>query len=161
MSKKKRTSAEVQRRIRDIELVAHEKELLSAYVPYVQQMQMLQGKSTMVVQKPSKKVKKSRSSKTCRVASKDFLKTFEWRKLRMQALVLYGNKCMCCGTSPSTGGVVNVDHIKPRKLFPELALELTNLQILCSACNHGKGNWNSTDWRNKTLKESLMDTTPC
>jgi 5-methylcytosine-specific restriction endonuclease McrA len=42
---------------------------------------------------------------------------------------------------------INVDHIKPRKLFPHLALSLDNLQTLCSPCNHGKGNWDMTDWR--------------
>jgi 5-methylcytosine-specific restriction endonuclease McrA len=81
------------------------------------------------------------------VASVGFLETFEWRKVRMQALKKYGPKCMCCGATPSTGAVMNVDHIKPRKLFPSLALDVNNLQILCHECNHGKGNWDSTDWR--------------
>ena len=77
-----------------------------------------------------------------------FLSSPEWRRLRMQALKKYGPVCMCCGASPKTGAVVNVDHIKPRKLFPELSLDINNLQILCGACNHGKGNWDMTDWRN-------------
>ena len=42
---------------------------------------------------------------------------------------------------------IHVDHIKPRKLFPHLALDVNNLQILCHECNHGKGNWDQTDWR--------------
>ena len=42
---------------------------------------------------------------------------------------------------------MNVDHIKPRRLFPDLALSLDNLQVLCHECNHGKGNWDMTDWR--------------
>lgn len=65
----------------------------------------------------------------------------------MQALRKYGPKCMCCGATPDHGAVMNVDHIKPRKLFPHLALDLDNLQILCHVCNHGKGNWDQTDWR--------------
>jgi 5-methylcytosine-specific restriction endonuclease McrA len=81
------------------------------------------------------------------VSSDEFLKSFEWRRLRMQALLKYGSKCMCCGATPDKGFVMNVDHIKPRKLFPALALEISNLQILCEACNHGKGNWDMTDWR--------------
>ena len=81
------------------------------------------------------------------VASTAFLSTFEWRKLRMEALKKYGPKCMCCGATPATGAVMNVDHIKPRKDWPSLALEISNLQILCHECNHGKGNWDSTDWR--------------
>lgn len=83
------------------------------------------------------------------VASAAFLETYEWRKLRMQALKKYGPKCMCCGATPATGAVMNVDHIKPRKLFPALAMDLDNLQVLCHECNHGKGNWDQTDWRAK------------
>lgn len=81
------------------------------------------------------------------VTTNDFLKTYEWRKLRMEAIVKYGNACQCCGNSPKNGAVINVDHVKPRKKYPELALDITNLQVLCSECNHGKGNWNMTDWR--------------
>lgn len=81
------------------------------------------------------------------VTSDAFLQSFECRALRMQALKLHGAKCQCCGASPSTGAVMNVDHIKPRKFYPELALVLSNLQILCGDCNHGKGNWDETDWR--------------
>lgn len=81
--------------------------------------------------------------------SKAFLTSFEWRSLRMQALKMYGAKCMCCGATPATGAVMNVDHIKPRKFYPGLALSIDNLQILCDQCNHGKGNWDQTDWRKK------------
>jgi len=81
------------------------------------------------------------------VSSNSFLNTYAWRKLRMEALKKYGSKCMCCGATPATGAVMNVDHIKPRKLFPSLALNIDNLQILCHECNHGKGNWDRTDWR--------------
>ena len=79
--------------------------------------------------------------------SNEFLESFEWRKLRLQALLLHGRKCLCCGASPETNAVLNVDHIKPRKTNPELALDINNLQVLCKDCNHGKGNWNTTDFR--------------
>jgi hypothetical protein len=82
----------------------------------------------------------------------DFLQSYAWRRLRMEVLSHYGAKCMCCGVTPRDGAVMNVDHIKPRKLFPELALEFSNLQILCNECNHGKGNWNMMDWRPKEDK---------
>lgn len=77
----------------------------------------------------------------------EFLTSYAWRTLRMQALKLYGAICMCCGDSPQNGAVMNVDHIKPRKHFPNLALDIANLQILCGACNQGKCNWDETDWR--------------
>jgi 5-methylcytosine-specific restriction endonuclease McrA len=82
----------------------------------------------------------------------DFLLTYEWRRLRMEVIKERGRRCECCGAVPSPHNeiVINVDHIKPRKLFPELALDKSNLQILCGACNHGKGNWDQTDWRKAT-----------
>jgi len=92
------------------------------------------------------------------VASNAFLETYEWRRVRMMALKKHGPVCMCCGASPATGAVMNVDHIKPRKLFPQLALDVNNLQVLCHECNHGKGNWDMTDWRQvNTQANSLHD----
>lgn len=81
------------------------------------------------------------------VVSDEFLSSYAWRRLRMEALIKYGRRCLCCGATPETGAVMNVDHIKPRRLFPALALEIENLQVLCHECNHGKGNWDQTDWR--------------
>jgi 5-methylcytosine-specific restriction endonuclease McrA len=89
------------------------------------------------------------------VRSADFLQSYEWRVLRMQALKLHGPRCQCCGATPADGVVMNVDHIKPRRLFPELALTLDNLQILCGPCNHGKSNWDQTDWRQEPDLEDL------
>ncbi len=86
---------------------------------------------------------------TVSVSGDAFLGTYEWRVLRMKALKLHGARCQCCGATPATGAVMNVDHIKPRRIFPDLALDIDNLQVLCGACNHGKGNWDMTDWRNK------------
>lgn len=82
------------------------------------------------------------------VSSDAFLQTYEWRRLRMEAIKKHGRACQCCGALPSPGKPINVDHIKPRRLYPELALSLDNLQVLCHECNHGKGNWDMTDWRN-------------
>ena len=109
---------------------------------------------------PEKKAKKLRNRRKVnkekrekRLASKpsvmkdEFLDSYEWRKIRMVALKKYGRKCQCCGATPATGAIMNVDHIKPRRIYPELALDIDNLQILCHECNHGKGNWDMTDWR--------------
>lgn len=99
----------------------------------------------------SKRAKKfERKQKKITRAFKDsFYATYEWRQLRYRALKKYGSRCLCCGRSPKDGATMHVDHIKPRKQFPELAFELDNLQVLCAVCNHGKGNWDSTDWRPK------------
>lgn len=79
--------------------------------------------------------------------SPDFLQSKAWKRLRIKALQKHGARCQCCGATPATGAVLNVDHIKPRLLFPDLALVLENLQVLCHECNEGKGNWDMTDWR--------------
>lgn len=79
--------------------------------------------------------------------SKDFLQSKAWKRLRIMAFEKYGNRCQCCGATPQDGVKLNVDHIQPRRLFPNLALSLDNLQILCEDCNEGKGNWNMSDWR--------------
>lgn len=76
-----------------------------------------------------------------------FLQTYEWRRARMAAIKRHGARCQCCGSTPADGVRIHVDHIKPRKLFPQLALDQENLQVLCEVCNHGKGNWDMTDWR--------------
>ncbi len=83
-------------------------------------------------------------------ATDAFLRSHEWRRVRMIALKKYGARCQCCGATPATCAVMHVDHIKPRKFFPQLALDVTNLQVLCHECNHGKGSWDMTDWRVNT-----------
>jgi HNH endonuclease len=72
-----------------------------------------------------------------------FYQTYEWRKLRYIALQKYGRNCMICGSNER----ICVDHILSVRKYWSLRLDITNLQILCEPCNHGKGNWDKTDWR--------------
>jgi hypothetical protein len=81
------------------------------------------------------------------VISNDFLRSYEWRKVRYEALKNNNGTCELCGRGKPHGVLLHVDHIKPRRTHPHLALELSNLQVLCEECNHGKGNWDDTDWR--------------
>ena len=77
------------------------------------------------------------------IASDDFLKSFEWRQIRYKALEANDGRCECCGRSKHQllpGEYFDVDHIKSRRESPEMALEISNLQVLCGSCNHGKGN---------------------
>ena len=75
-----------------------------------------------------------------RKSSDGFLKSKEWKELRLKALDLYGFVCIKCKRDNSREYPINIDHIKPRKFFPELALDITNLQPLCGPCNKKKGN---------------------
>ena len=68
----------------------------------------------------------------------DFYRSQAWRSLRIEVLAESNRRCVLCGSSPDNGIKLHVDHIKPRSLYPELALEKSNLQILCEDCNLGK-----------------------
>jgi len=78
--------------------------------------------------------------------NRSFLQSKEWRVLRKQALLYYGHKCQRCGSKKK----ICVDHIKPRKFYPDLALDFNNLQILCAWCNKAKGNKHCKDYRLNT-----------
>jgi len=71
----------------------------------------------------------------------DFYTSDEWQTLRYQKLKNSPKKCELCGSNEE----LHVDHKEPRSLRPDLELELSNLQILCKACNLGKGNSDATD----------------
>lgn len=85
-----------------------------------------------------------------------FYRSEAWKKIRYQKLkeVSY---CECCGkekgdeTESGAKVKLSVDHIKPRSLYPELELDINNLQILCQFCNEGKGCEDETDWRKKKI----------
>lgn len=81
------------------------------------------------------------------VAPAVFYQSREWRRLRLKALEIHGSRCLCCGASPQTGAELHVDHVRPRSTYPELALDIENLQVLCKECNLGKGADGEQDWR--------------
>lgn len=110
-----------------------------------------------------KPLEKPRSDKTNQLVPKQseyiqnreaFYKSWEWRKLRMEALKLHGPRCQCCGAGRGDVDIggnpvrIVVDHIEPLSRRWDLRLVLKNLQILCDECNMGKGAWDKTDWRN-------------
>ena len=76
-----------------------------------------------------------------------FYRSYTWRKVRMEVLIRDGRRCACCGTTPHDGVSMHVDHIKPLRLNWNLRVDVENLQVLCEVCNHGKGNWDETDWQ--------------
>ena len=78
---------------------------------------------------------------------KAFYLSREWRELRYEALRRCGAQCCLCGRTRNHGIVLHVDHIKPISKFPDLRLDINNLQVLCEECNMGKSNKDDTDWR--------------
>lgn len=79
--------------------------------------------------------------------SKNFYRSQKWRNLRYLALEKAEGRCQACGVSAKDGVVLHVDHIYPRSIYPNLALQPFNLQVLCEDCNHGKGNMHIHDFR--------------
>ena len=77
----------------------------------------------------------------------DFYLSKDWLDIRYQALKRYGGMCQSCGETGKADNPLHVDHIKPRSQYPQLALDITNLQLLCMKCNRAKGASDSTNWR--------------
>lgn len=88
---------------------------------------------------------------------KEFYASYQWRRLRYLTLVRFGKKCAACGRS-GEDVVIQVDHIKPIRKFWNLRLKADNVQPLCELCNHGKGNWDETDWIAKEIVETPAST---
>lgn len=83
--------------------------------------------------------------------SKVFQVSAAWKEVREKALALYGTVCMKCGSTEE----IQVDHVKPKYKFPELALDINNLQILCWGCNKEKSFFRDTDYRASVGKSTV------
>ncbi len=77
-----------------------------------------------------------------------FYSTPQWLKVRYEVLAehfkKHGHTCLCC---KHRFVPLHVDHVKPRSMYPALALDKSNLQVLCDKCNRGKSNRDETDFR--------------
>jgi 5-methylcytosine-specific restriction endonuclease McrA len=78
-----------------------------------------------------------------------FLASNVWTRLRYDILEAKDHFCKSCGGDGTKGGGLNVDHKRNRRDYPQLALLWGNLQLLCGACNKGKGNRYNTDWEQR------------
>lgn len=68
-----------------------------------------------------------------------FYTTPDWRVLRGKVIKRDGRICQKCGAKIDRMQDLTVDHIRPRSLYPQLALDPNNLQVLCRSCNSSKG----------------------
>lgn len=68
-----------------------------------------------------------------------FYNSPEWKNVRAEVLRENTNICQSCGRKIELANDLTVDHIKPRSKFPKLALDKSNLQVLCRRCNSAKG----------------------
>lgn len=68
-------------------------------------------------------------------SSEIFFRSHKWKAFRFKMFQKLANCCVVCKNETK----LHLDHIKPRSLYPELAFNENNVQILCEACNLGKG----------------------
>ena len=67
--------------------------------------------------------------------SKAVTRGARWHTLRMAVLERDGYACRACG---ARGCRLEVDHVQPVRLRPDLAYAPGNLQALCTACHTRK-----------------------
>ena len=94
----------------------------------------------------TKKEKKLDFSDDTNVKIARFYRSYDWQKARYTCIKKHGRKCLVCGHTPPEVKI-HVDHIKGLRKHWDLRLDPENHQPLCENCNHGKGNWDETDWR--------------
>ena len=85
--------------------------------------------------------------------SDPFYKSKAWYRIRQKALMRTDSTCEMCGYR---GKGITVHHMKSRREFPMLELELSNLKVVCSACHN-----RLHDRANGTIKqnvEAIVDT---
>ena len=77
--------------------------------------------------------------------AEQFYSSPEWYLVRKQVIQENGKICAECHRKISRNDDVTVDHIKPRIRYPDLALTMNNLRVLCRSCNSRKGDREFTD----------------
>ena len=65
-----------------------------------------------------------------------FYSSRPWYKVRSKVLKASGYRCAMCGAAVAGPYAASVDHILPRRSHPHLALEPSNLQVLCTKTCH-------------------------
>lgn len=67
-----------------------------------------------------------------------FYRSKAWRRVRGIALHRKGARCEHCGKTAAETERIDVDHVLPRSEHPQLALWVSNLQVLCQECHEAK-----------------------
>jgi 5-methylcytosine-specific restriction endonuclease McrA len=82
-------------------------------------------------------------------AKRIFIESNDWHLMRKTVFQMYGRTCMKCESTTQ----LEVDHIYPMYLYPDLRLSLNNLQVLCRKCNRDKGT-EIADYRPNSIGET-------
>ena len=66
------------------------------------------------------------------------LRTYRYQRLRRQILARDMHRCQVCLQNGIQTPAVEVDHVIPRQLRPDLTHDPSNMQALCATCHHEK-----------------------
>lgn len=73
-----------------------------------------------------------------------FYGSTDWRQLRQQCLERDHYECQWCKAegrlTTQYDSILEVDHIKELEYYPELALDISNLRVLCKDCHNRRHN---------------------
>jgi 5-methylcytosine-specific restriction endonuclease McrA len=68
----------------------------------------------------------------------DFYRSKAWLRFRFAIERARGRVCEACKQAVPKPGKLHADHILSRRLYPQLALDPANIQLLCSSCHSRK-----------------------
>jgi len=77
---------------------------------------------------------------------------WSWQRCRKTFLKEVGNVCVCCNSKKQ----IEVHHILPRHIRPDLSTDMTNLIALCKGCHLRIGHLGSYFTYNETVKIVCM-----
>ncbi|EGO8594514.1 HNH endonuclease [Enterococcus faecalis] len=85
-----------------------------------------------------------------------FYGSSEWRRLRQQCLERDHYECQWCKQegklTTQYDSILEVDHVKELKHYPQYALDIDNLRTLCKDCHnkrHGRFNYRESKRKRK------------
>ncbi len=74
---------------------------------------------------------------------------WSWQRCRKAFLKKVGKQCVACSSKKS----VQVHHVLPRHIRPDLAVDMTNLIALCKDCHFHCGHMNNYHNYNKNIMD--------
>jgi 5-methylcytosine-specific restriction endonuclease McrA len=78
--------------------------------------------------------------------------TWSWQRCRSAFLKIVGKQCSCCSSTKR----IEVHHILPRHIRPDLSVDMTNLIALCKGCHLRIGHLGSYYQYNETVMDVAM-----
>lgn len=82
-----------------------------------------------------------------------------WKPLQKKILKKWLWTCLRCGEHrdafDDSVPFMQVDHIRPRELYPQLTFDEDNLQVLCPSCNKFKGIKDGPEWDFRQSEHAL------